>query len=253
MAFASVIIDKTFGGTGESWSNTYAINLGAFQSEPITAGQLVGMIGATDPFTDANTNPNDAGYTGGLGAIVHSIVGFERLLHDTTVNISRIYISDGRESANGLSNTVFYSQNVNFACLNTLANLDPVAGSVVLLVNKAVEVGQRNGRGYYRGVLGLTEVKLDNNAYLVNYASTAVRTAVEARFNLALVNSSLLNYFRNGSLATSNQVTLCVPRVWTKKQVEADPTQNEGDIRNVSQVVAMTVVGPRSRQVGKNK
>lgn len=247
MGIGLIVIDKSF--QGETWSNTYAFSVG---NPPLNVGTLSQTdlfdIGATQPFTFDNTDPRPPSAPDYLGGdfLLHSLVGFERLLYSPDITIDRVYVTDGREnpSTGGALYAAIPTQLVGLANEN-VAEILP--GSVTLLLNRVpATLGQRPGRLYLRGMLSEGAVSFGGNK-LVRFANATARQVVNNIIFTSQLNSEVGNYFVNGS---SNNVRLGIAK-YASALNTTQPITN--DLIAIAPISGFSVVGPVARQVTKGR
>lgn len=244
MGFA--LITVTMRSDGEEYSNTHAVASNGGYTQPIDEGELV-SIGANLSFTDTSTDPSAGGLYFGESALLHAVVGFQRLLAGPWVEFVRLYVTDGRRNDGG--STVFFTTALAGAGLRDVGLADATnaaPGNVVLQVTRQpTGLSARVGRLQLRGVLLDTEVRL-GGPKLVDFTSGATRDALGTLVSASLTTSFLDLYLSGGSQAVEGQ-EYALPSYGPR----GSATENQ--IVLVRPVRRLLVSGVRSRQVAKGR
>lgn len=235
-----VIVEKTF--LGEIWTNTHALAVPGLDP-PLNIGGLDEMTGGVSGFPDAYTDPSSGSYGGSLSPLA-AILGFERLVHGTQVQFTRLYVSDGKTPGSGTG--AFATFPLNFAGLGLDVSDNELAPlSIVLQINRVpVGYSTRSGRLQLRAALTKGEIKagqIDGVSIL-----PASLDAVTSRIADALTSSNISGLFSTSSDVP--QVAYAIPHYYP-----ASAGSNAGAISGYSPVSDMVVKDAASRQVQRGR
>lgn len=241
---ALIVIEKEY--LGEQWSNTHAY-LASPVGGPLPPDGLEAIIGGplvdgiTDQETDPNTGPPE--YVGSTSPLA-AIIGFERMLHFTSIRFTRVYLSDGKTAPG--EEPIFATFPVNFFGLRTQNIGDVVAPLSNVLQIDRVPYGfsARPGRMQLRGTLLRTETMagpIDG----IELAPEVVTPTI-ARVEGAVDDSSMSTWFTGFGPTPFEGIKYVIPRY-------AGPGPNEGLITGYSYVSGFSVDGAKARQVQRGK
>ena len=241
------LLTVTKSAAGEEWANTYGISVGS-DNGALTLADLEGII-ATNPadgFTDENTQAATPEYEGGT-SILAAILGFERQLHYSAVQIVRLTINDG--STPGTPTGNFWSQAINLA-----GNKDggsPVDAalvaplSIALLVNRnPAGLSIRPGRVYYRGCLLDTDVRPGSRVG-VTWRDDGIATSVRNFVTGAVTAAELDSYFASPSTT--------LPAIYVSIPHYDDTDPDVGQVISGSPVTSFSANKPVSRQLTRGR
>ncbi len=241
MGIGLIVVEKQL--AGEIWSNTYGFRVGPDSGAALTETDIQ-AVGFEVPVLATNTDPNDSVNYRGDEFLIHSIIGFERLIHYSTVEFVRIYITDGKKNPLPL-NSVFATIDVNFNGLRGFSSsTSSLPGTITLQVNRVpAGIGILRGRLFYRAVLRDEDVSF-GAARTVDFRDSTTRTTYENLIANNVILSSLVNYLNTG---TQPNPGLGIPRYGPDGTPEADQLISMND---VGSLVVRNVV---SRQVKRGR
>lgn len=241
---ALVVIEKEY--LGETWSNTHAF-LASPVGGPLLPDDLEAIIGGdlVDGIGNAETDPGegDPTYAGGRSPLAAAI-GFERMLHYTSVKFTRVYVSDGK-TPEGQS-PIFATFPVNFFGLLTVNIGDVIAplSNVLQLDRVPYGFSARPGRLQLRAALLRVETMAGpvDGIELPNEAVAPVTSRVEGARDDSLIGT----WFTGFGPDPFEGIKYVIP-----KYKAAAP--DKGSIVGYSYVSGITVDGAKARQVGRGK
>lgn len=233
MGIGLITITKSI--VGQSWTNVHAFVTGS--EGALTVGDLVD-IGVLLPFNTTTCSPVGTEGTLAGTSFLHSLITWERLIHDNDINFSQIYVSDGLNAPPG-GDSVFWNGQLQFPGIPNIAVFSQLAaGPIVLQINKQPSVlSRRIGRGFFRGALGDGEIAFGSER-LIDWRSSVQENGVKQRVADANVDSGLANFF---SPASTNNITYCIPRY----QSRCEPSP--GALKGIIPVVNLVAVRPSVR------
>lgn len=241
---SAVLIDvvKNYGGT--TWGNTHCVMVGSSVGVPSDAD--LDTIGAGVALTATNTAPSSA------ANVLQAIVAFERAWLGSDVNITRIYITDGRR--NDLQPRDAYAvQNVTIAGNGRggafVGGTTVAPGGVCLVVNRNPSgYSHRPGRLFLRLAILDTEVRV-SGPKLVDFTDATTQTQFVTNVSNVVGSSRLGTYFLGGTNAAV--ATYCIPQYYSTKTA---PTPHQvGELIGATPVASMTLGGVALRQVQRGR
>lgn len=249
-AGALVIVDKSY--SGEVWSNTYGIGLGAapYNVEPADADMVA--FGASGVFDDAAT----ANAASPFATVLHAILNFERRMHYATVQFTRIYVTDGKRNFQGtppaeVPNAFFTASLSFFGLVTAPAAGVALSGLVSLMVARnPTGFSKRRGRAFYRLVMDDTYVKAEASG-LIDYTDAAVAALADSRVQTALTGSGLSNHFAGGSAVAGG--VLLVPHYSRFVPAHGTTKATGGEMINGTPIASMHAIRPAGRQVKRGR
>jgi hypothetical protein len=238
---ALVVIEKSF--AGRIWTNTHALLVPGEQGDELTdfgIATIVGLGGAS--IDDANTDPSNEDFDNTLPVITR-LLAFERLMHSTSVDFTRVYVSDGKTP--GVETGPFASISLSFAGLGTFATGASITQLNTILQINRVPVGfsNRPGRLQLRAALGKGEVipGSEDGASI----DPQSRPAIQQRLALALSQSNLDGLF--GPVGDNDPVKYVIPKF------VREGLPNAGAINGYTPVRTLVVADAGGRQTRRGR
>lgn len=255
MSTCAIIVEQVI--AGQKFETVHGaqseLDLGG-EDMPLTDTFLLELFGGVLPGQsfDALTDPESGIFVPSEAGMIGSIIAFHRYMQADIVNITRIYITDGKKGP-GNPGPVFYSLPVQLQCRGIGMFQSGVADNVAptnqaLLINKVPKgFGRRAGRIFLRAAMQYDDLAV-GGPNGVTIRSDRVN-AVKDRLQNA-INASEFDLYLDTGTDADQAAVYAILNYWPKGSVD-DGGSLEGQVQGSTGVSAFRFGGVTGRQTNR--
>lgn len=240
---SQVLLTVTQTGFGTSWDTTWCLRQAA-SGPDLTENDLATLIAPNGQLLPFNvptfTDPNDEDYQ--AENPIQTILALHRLLQDTNVSLTAIYLSDGKKNP---GSSVFFSGSINLACLRSITPGNVAPLSICWNIERQPGFfSQKPGRIYLRAALGENEI-VPGIRDGVTWFDTTTSAAAITRLNTAMGLANISFFFNTAGEPGSWEIAI--------PKYAGDNQPNAGQLVGATPIATLVSADPVSRQLTRGK